>query len=246
MNKTQRRIRLVGTILCQVFALVSVAVLAVQGQDSGRIVLAAATLVLVLLPEVVERVFHCKLWTPVYVFSLVYAMGPMLGHAFNFYYLIPGWDKLLHISGGVLFAVVGACLYPALAGQPSPRPLATAVFALCFSMAISMAWEFFEFGSDQLLHTDMQNDTVITEIHSHRLDEEMGAVGHLEHITASAINGEIMAWNGYLDIGLLDTMWDMILETLGALAVALYLAFSQGKHPIVQPIVHNREREIPS
>lgn len=246
MNKTQRRIRLAGTVLCQVFALVSAVVLALQGKDSGRIVLAAATAVLALLPEAVERVFHCRLWTPVYVFALLYAMGPMLGYALNFYYLIPCWDRLLHFSGGILFAVVGVSLYPALAGQPSPRPLATAVFALCFSMAISMAWEFFEFGSDQLLHTDMQNDTVITEIHSHRLDEEMGAVGHLEHITALAINGETMAWNGYLDIGLLDTMWDMILETLGALVIALYLAFSQGKHPIAQPIVHNREREIPS
>ena len=233
MNKTQRRIRLVGTILCQVFALVSVAVLAVQGQDSGRIVLAAATLVLVLLPEVVERVFHCKLWTPVYVFSLVYAMGPMLGYAFNFYYLIPGWDKLLHISGGVMFAILGLFLFDCL-NHGQKNLLLCAMFALFFSMAIALAWEFVEFGSDRLLHTDMQDDTVITALYSYMLDEGVGVAGSIENIGSVVIDGTPLPVNGYIDIGLIDTMMDMLLESLGGLAVCAVYLIDRGNHPMIR------------
>ncbi len=43
-----------------------------------------------------------------------------------------------------------------------------------------------------------------------------------------------MPWNGYLDIGQIDTMLDMLLETMGGLAAVIFYLSVWGKHPWVQ------------
>ena len=94
-----------------------------------------------------EKLFHCRISLPVYIFALTYAIGPMLGHCWKLYYTIPVWDKLLHISGGVMFAILGAYFFDLLA-KNKELPVVRTIFALCFSMAIAVLWEFCEFGAD--------------------------------------------------------------------------------------------------
>lgn len=152
----------------------------------------------------------------------------MLGHCYKLYYRLRFWDKLLHISGGVLFALFGFYLYYKLGGDWSNRLLA-GVFALLFSMGVAVCWEFVEFGADRFLGMDMQNDTVITEIHSYDLGGALGVLGNIEDIETVTINGEELPFSGYLDIGLIDTMMDMFLESCGALLTVLGFNFRQKK-----------------
>ena len=77
-------------------------------------------------------------------------------------------------------------------------------------MTIGVLWEFFEFGMDFFLGTDMQKDTVIHAIHSVSLDPTLSnKVVTIPDIQDVVINGESLGLGGYLDIGLLDTMEDL-------------------------------------
>lgn len=234
VTKAEKTVRYGGVALGELFALGTVIWLFQTGQ-TDRLPMGFGTMVLVLLPAILERLFSCKCSLPVYVFGLLYAIGPMLGQCYNFYYTVFWWDKLLHISGGVMFAILGLFLFDCM-NHGQKNLLLCAMFALLFSMAIALAWEFVEFGSDRLLHTDMQDDTVITALYSYMLDEGVGVAGSIENIGSVVIDGTPLPVNGYIDIGLIDTMMDMLLESLGGLAVCAVYLIDRGNHPMIRRI----------
>lgn len=98
-----------------------------------------------------------------------------------------------------------------------------------FSIAIAAIWEFYEFGMDRWLGTDMQRDTLVTAIHSYNLGPATGVVGTIDPIESVIVNGVPM--EGYLDLGLIDTMGDMLVETLGAGIWAVLALVDRGRHP---------------
>ena len=136
---------------------------------------------------------------------------------------------MLHVIGGVMFAFFGVFLFEKFVGKDKKKTVITAIFALCFSMAISVLWEFCEFGADTFLGMDMQDDTVITHINSYLLDEGVGVAGSIENIEEVVVNGQVLSVNGYIDIGLTDTMLDMLLETMGAVVVVVIYIACKGK-----------------
>ena len=81
--------------------------------------------------------------------------------------------------------------------------------------------------------TDMQNDTVITALHSYYLSDSLGVAGSLENISQVTVNGTVLPVQGYLDIGLIDSMLAMLLETLGALVVAVIGIVNKGSYGII-------------
>ena len=107
------KIKTTGIVLCELLAIGTIVFLVVSKQYR-RLPLAFGTLGLVLLPAIMEKLFRCRLCLSVYIFALLYAVGPMMGQCWNFYYTISWWDKLLHISGGVMFAIVGAYFFELL------------------------------------------------------------------------------------------------------------------------------------
>ncbi len=239
MGKAEKTIRIVGVVLCQIFALYTIVMLFVTQQYS-RLLLAFATIVLILLPEAIEKVLRCHMHPALYVFGLLYAIGPMLGQCHNLYYTTFWWDKLLHISGGIMFAILGLYLCKIMnRGQSSI--LLCAAFAFCFSIAISAVWEFVEFGSDRLLHTDMQDDRVITSIYSYILGDSLGTAGSIDQISTVIVDGTPLPVTGYIDIGLLDTMADMILETLGAAVICIVYLLDRDRHPLIRGINVSQE-----
>ena len=188
---------------------------------------------MILLPAAMERFFCYKLCLPVYLFALVYSIGPMLGQCWNFYYTVSWWDKLLHASGGVMFAIVGAYFFERLIKRKD-QFLACAIFALCFSVTIAVLWEFAEFGADRFLGMDMQRDVVITNLTSYLLGDGVGVTGCIDHIWSVAVNGVPLPVNGYIDIGLTDSMLDMMLESFGALITSFLLLLDKGRHPLIR------------
>ena len=230
MQKTEKWIKLGGTVVCEIFTVITIITL-ITGSEPDRMALAFGTLLLVLLPLLLEKLFHCRICLPVYIFALAYAIGPMLGHCWKLYYTVPVWDKLLHICGGVMFAILGAYFFDLLVKE-KVHPAARTIFPLCFSIAIAVLWEFCEFGADRFLGMDMQDDTVIHSLTSYLLGESLGVTGSIENIQTVTVNG--MELPGYIDIGLIDSMLDMMLESLGALVTCLLLLLDKGKHPLIQ------------
>jgi hypothetical protein len=106
------------------------------------------------------------------------------------------------------------------------------VFGVILSIAIAVVWEIFEYSSDVFLHSDMQADTIIEAIYT-KINRTDGLADVYENITATQVNGQSMGINGYLDIGLIDTMHDMIIETAGALVFLVYVLIDRNRHPMI-------------
>lgn len=231
MSKKEHLTRLLALILCELFTAATIVMVAVNGRYN-RLPMAVATVFLLLIPVISERAFRFKICLPIYLLTLFYALGPMLGQCHNLYYILNWWDKLLHTLGGVIFALVGLFLYQKLGANGKKQVITAALFALCFSVTISVLWEFCEFGADTFLGMDMQQDTLINHFHSYLLGDNLGVTGSVDGITDVLVNGQPLP--GYIDVGLRDTMLDMLLETLGAVAVAVFHICSKGKYSVFQ------------
>ena len=196
------------------------------------------------IPPLMEAVIYC------FIFA-----AEILGEINSFYTIIPGWDTMLHTINGFLVAAVGFCLVDLF--DRSERfsfklsPLFLAIVAFCFSMTVGVLWEFFECGADQFLGTDMQKDFVVQQINSVSLNPSgLNEVVHVP-IESVEINGE--DWTefpgGYLDIGLIDTMKDLQVNFVGAVAfsvIGFFYVKNRGKGKLAAsliPIVLDPEDE---
>ncbi len=200
-------------------------------KDTYQAVSCVAYAVLISVPFIIEKRFRCRISTWSFLCCIVYAIGPMLGDVFDLYYITSWWDKLLHFIGGVAFGVLGTFL-PQLLDKKQSSVLLCAAFSLCFSLFVSVCWEFCEYGMDQIAGTDAQHSSVVHELHSYLLGEETGKIGSIEDIRITTVNGDQLPVDGYLDIGLHDTMGDMLFEGLGALIYAVIYIADKGKHAV--------------
>lgn len=187
------------------------------------------------IPPVMEGIIYC------FIFA-----AEILGEINSFYTIIPGWDTMLHTINGFLVAAVGFSLVDLF--NRSERfsfklsPLFLAIVAFCFSMTVGVLWEFFEFGADQVMGTDMQKDFIVQNINSVSLNPD--GLNNVEHVKVESlvVNGE--DWmefpGGYLDIGLIDTMKDLQVNFLGAVAFSIIGYFyvkTRGKGKIAASLI---------
>ena len=108
-------------------------------------------------------------------------------------------------------------------------PLFVAVVAFCFSMTIGVLWEFFEYGMDKTFNMDMQKDRVVSQISSVNLNEEKkNEAVTIKNIEKTQIYGTvnksptvITIDNGYLDIGINDTMKDLLVNFVEAVVFSI-------------------------
>ena len=192
------------------------------------------TMLLLSLPAFLERWLDVRLQKGFFLFCLAYAMGPMLGKAFKLYYLTHWWDKLLHTSAGFLFAALGAWLAVRLNRGRETSLALQILLGICVSISISALWELVEFGIDRCFGADMQNDTVVHSIHSYLLGNSPGELYSLSGIRETWVNGAPLISEGYLDIGLIDTMGDVLVETMGAVAFGVWSIVERGHRPLIQ------------
>ena len=112
-------------------------------------------------------------------------------------------------------------------------------------MTIGVVWEFFEFGMDQLAGFDMQKDTVIHVIRSVTLDPERHNVPYeISGITETVVNGQELGLGGYLDIGLIDTMQDLIVNFIGAFVfsvIGFFYVKNRGKGKLAGRFIPRRK-----
>lgn len=188
------------------------------------------SLVLLLLPSFFETKLKIQIPTAfeMIIYLFIFA-AEIMGEINHYYVLIPGWDTMLHTINGFLCAVVGFSLVDLLNQNSASielSPLYVTIVAFCFSMTIGVLWEFFEFSADQILHFDTQKDYIVTGFSSVTLDpNHAGALISVSNITETIIHtasGEtIRIENGYLDIGIIDTMKDLLVNFLGAIVCSV-------------------------
>lgn len=233
------------------FLVIVMMVLQLLNRNYENVFLCVLTLLLLVIPSFVQVTFKVELPTTLEIIILLFIFAAeILGEISEFYLMFPFWDTVLHTMNGFLAAAIGFSLVDLL--NRSERtvfnlsPLFTAIVAFCFSMTIGVLWEFFEFGMDLIGGYDMQKDTVIHMIRSVTLDPAGRNVPYvLDGITETAVNGKELGLGGYLDIGLIDTMEDLIVNFIGAFlfsVIGFFYVKNRGKGGLVGRFVPRRKR----
>lgn len=204
------------------------------------------TLFLLIIPSFIQVEFKIEIPTTLEIIILLFIFAAeILGEIHAFYVKIPLWDTLLHTMNGFLAAAIGFSLVDILNRNKRLEfhlsPLFMVLVAFCFSMTIGVVWEFFEFFMDSFFNMDMQKDTVIHAIHSVMLDPSMSnRVYSISSINEVLINGNALPVNGYIDIGLIDTMMDLIVNFIGAFIFSVFGFFylkKRGKGTFVKRFI---------
>ena len=137
-----------------------------------------------------------------------------------------------------------------------------ALVAFCFSMTIGVLWEFFECGMDQLFLLDMQKDAIVNTISTVMLDPAGGntpvIIRDITDVVVITAAGEDipLGLGGYLDIGILDTMKDLLVNFVGAVVfsfIGYFYVKNRGKGrfasrfipKVVDVLPEDRENPIP-
>lgn len=204
-----------------------IAVLQFLNGNYENAILCVFTLLLFLIPAFVQATFRVELPSALEIIVLFFIFAAeILGEINDYYVKYAFWDTMLHTANGFLAAAVGLSLIDILNKservQLSLSPLFVALTSFCFSMTIGVLWEFFEFGMDYFFLTDMQKDAVVTHISSVYLNpENVNRAVQIKNITDTAINGQSLGIGGYLDIGLYDTMKDLLVNFVGAVVFSI-------------------------
>lgn len=219
-----------------------------------NVLLCAMSLVLILLPAIIERRFSIRLPSLLENVVIIFVFcAEILGEINSFYIHIPIWDTVLHTTTGFWAASVGFAFID-LINQKAKRthmaPVFVALVAFCFSMTVGVMWEFFEYGADMLTKTDMQKDRVVTSVNTTYLDEtRRNQVVHIDGIARTVMydadGNELAAVeNGYLDVGIIDTMKDLFVNMIGAV-VFTFLGFlylkNREKYKFFENLIASRD-----
>ena len=209
-------------LVLRLFVIASLVLAAIRGEYENVFV-CALSLVLFLIPSFIERSLKIDLPSTFEIIMILFIFSAeILGEIHNYYIKVPYWDTVLHTMNGFLFAAFGFSLLDIINRNPRFKfqlsPMYLAVVAFCFSMTIGVLWEFFEFGVDYFLDKDMQKDVIINTINSVTLDPNQQNVPYtIDNISSVSVNGNDLGLGGYLDIGLYDTMKDLLVNFVGAI-----------------------------
>lgn len=158
------------------------------------------------VPGFLTRRFKLAIPNVLYILYIIFLYCAIfLGEVRNFYYIVPYWDVILHGCSSVMTGLFGFMVVTALnQSKVAPvhmSPFFVALFSFAFATMVGAVWEIYEFSFDGLLGMNMQKFL---------LEDGTPLVGR-----------EALA----------DTMEDLIVDCLGALAASItgYLSIKRQK-----------------
>lgn len=215
-------------------------------------------LALFMLPFFIQQNFGIELPSTLEIIILLFIFAAeILGELKCYFITFSHWDSMLHTTTGFLCAATGFALIDILNRNSRIKfqlsPIYVALTAFCFSMTVGVLWEFFEFGMDRLFLMDMQKDTVVQSITSVMLDPTNSNVPvTIDGITSVAVNGQDLGFDGYLDIGLYDTMKDLFVNFVGAVVfstIGYFYIKHRGQGKLAKafiPTITEKDTDTPS
>ncbi len=189
-------------VLALRYLFIALAGLAIAGSIVYRqwetLLSAFLTLVLLLLPTLLARRARISIPPVFQIVILLFIFASMyLGEVHRYFLRFWWWDIMLHSASAVILGYIGFLLVWALNGNEKIdlhlSPFFIALFAFCFASALGVIWEIFEFAVDGLLGADMQKARNLEEIYGYSATR----------------------------LGVIDTMRDLIVNSLGALVVSV-------------------------
>lgn len=197
------------------------------------------TMFLVMIPLILGILLSARALFPIYCFAALYASGHTVASCFGFYLTCPWWDKGMHFVQGFLFTMLAYYLLQKLYQATGGKRVANLVAAVAFAVLIAVLWEVAEFTADRFFVLDMQKDAYVTQMDSYLLGGNSGEIASIQKIASVTVNGKELP--GYIDIGLTDTMYDLITSLAGAFLFFLYALFDRDRHPLVRFLKRERK-----
>ena len=263
VDEMKNHMRSKGHIVRAIYILLNVLVIFTLVRSCIRreyfnVMVCLLTLALFMIPAMVEKNF--KLHLPRFFEGMVLIFifsAEILGEINSYYQRIPHWDTVLHTVNGFMFAAFGFALLDMINRDSKIKftlsPFYLALVAFCFSMTVGVIWEFYEFGADIMFHTDMQKDTYISGLYTVSLDmAKTNTVIPIEDIREVVIrieDGREIVLPAYLDIGLIDTMKDLMVNFVGAFVFSIigyFFVKEKGEGKFARqfiPQLHERKEE---
>lgn len=175
--------------------LINAFVIAIWEKNWLNAFLSFLTFALTLLPFAVKKRYKLELPEEIQIIIILFIYaGIFLGGVRDFYYKFWWWNSLLHAIGGIGLGFAGFLILYSLyrSGKFQASPFLIVLFSFCFALAVGALWEIFEFAIDSF-GFNMQKARILEGIY------------------------------GYFDtrLGVIDTMWDLILDSLGALVASV-------------------------
>lgn len=243
-----------GTFFVYVFlrtlVVIAMAVSCIRG-NYENLFFCGLALILFLVPSFLERKLRIDVPNVLEVIVLLFIFAAVImGEMGNYYTKVPLWDTALHTVNGFLCAAVGFGLTDILNRNENVKfklsPLFLSLVAFCFSMTIGVLWEFFEFFCDMFFGKDMQKDYVVRTVVSTFLSGQTKTPEIIRNIDEVVVNGKNLGIEGYLDIGLIDTMKDLLVNFLGAVVFSVmgffYVKY-RGKGKLVENFIPRAKKK---
>lgn len=220
MRRRGRRANVINIVLQACTLLTAVASLVMYFVDDARgiditvnhIFQCAGALVVFNIPRIISKKFRCYIPNFITISLYIFAFAHfVLGEIFRAYDHVFLYDKILHATGGVIFAILSFSVIWLFNNSEDRRiklsPFFIVLFTFCFTMTVEYLWELVEFGMDRIFGMNMQRwqDSIIE-------GAEIVAGGHPVEGTAHSIP---------YGNGLKDSMTDMIVNVIGCLVVCV-------------------------
>lgn len=171
-------------------------------------------LVVLNIPMIISKKFRCYIPNFITITLYIFAFAHfVLGEIYRAYDHVFLYDKILHTTGGVIFAILSFSVIWLLNNSESKKiklsPFFIVLFTFCFTMTVEYVWELVEFGVDRLFGANMQ-----------RWQDGITQLPDGSYVTSPAYGS-----------GLKDTMTDMIMNVLGCLVVCIVAYIGMRRKP---------------
>jgi len=161
------------------------------------------TLVLFTVPHIVEHRAKINIPDPLEIVILIFIFAAeILGEIQDFYYRFPYWDTILHCTNGFLCASIGLALINILNDSPKTAFNLSPFYVALAAFCFSMT-----IG-------------VLWEFFEFAMDS----------FFHTNMQKDTLLANGYVDLGLIDTMQDLIVDFVGAFLFSI-IGYFYVKHP---------------
>lgn len=222
-ENNRSRGRIIVYIVLRV-SVIAVMIAQIFNQNWHNVMTCGLTLILFMMPTIISRKLDINLPTALEVIIVIFIYAAeILGEIHGFYVIFPQWDDILHTTNGFLAAAIGFAMIDILNRNEKVKmslsPIFVALVAFCFSMTIGVIWEFFECFMDMFFGMDMQKDTWLTAFNSVAINPE--GVNEPVRVAVDTVTVNGMTWDKYLDVGLYDTMHDLLVNFIGAVVFSV-------------------------
>lgn len=169
------------------------------------------------LPMILKKRVKLEIPSKMMLFYTVFLYCAIyLGEVQSFYYNVPHWDTILHTFSGAMLGALGFSFINFLNNTDRVpiylSPLFVVTFSLCFAVTLGVFWEIYEFTADGMLSTNMQK---------YALENGTQLIGR---------------------DALADTMKDLTVDILGALAMSIvgYISLKYKKGWVEALLLHKQ------